>query len=87
MDGGWQNIFEASLGINKKIALELDKQSLTKISEKCLNAFWKDILQIWEIFKLQFGQNVDCRTYPIWGTLSMKNKNLIIRSKRGQICK
>ena len=27
MDGGWQNIFEASLGINKKIALELDKQS------------------------------------------------------------
>ena len=33
MDGGWQNIFEASLGINKKIALELVEQSLAKIGE------------------------------------------------------
>ena len=80
MDGGWQNILEASLGINKKIALELDVKSLAEIGEKCLNPFWKYVLHIWEIFKLQFGQNVDCRTYPIWGTYFMKNKNLLIRS-------
>ena len=58
------------------MALELDKQSLIKIGEKCLNPLWKDVLQSWDIFKLQFGQNIDC----IWEIFFMKNKNLIIRS-------
>ena len=31
IDSGWQNIVDSSLGINRKISLELDKQPLTKI--------------------------------------------------------
>ena len=80
---GWQNIVEPSLGIKWKMVLELDKQTLTETAKKCLNPVWKDGLHIWGIFKLQFDQNVDCRTYPIWGTFFMKNKNLIIKSAYG----
>ena len=37
--GSWQNIFEIYLGITKKMALELDQQSLSEMTKKCVNQF------------------------------------------------
>ena len=48
--------------------------------ENCPNPFWKNILQIWNNFKKHFSEDAECRTFPIWGTFFMKNKNLTSRA-------
>ena len=42
--GNWQNIFEVSIGLNKKHVWELDMQSLNCIRKGIQNQFWKDVL-------------------------------------------
>ena len=62
------------------MVLELDEKSLVDSVEKFSNPFWKDVLQIWCVFKKGFSNAIDFRTYPLWGTFYMTNPNLNSRS-------
>ena len=79
-EGSWQAIFEIYCGIPPKIVLELDEKSLVDSVEKFSNPFWKDVLQIWCVFKKGFSNTIDFRTYPLWGTFYMTNPTLNSRS-------
>ena len=79
-EGSWQAIFEIYCGIPKKMVLELDEKSLVDSVENFSNPFWKDVLQIWCVFKKGFSNAIDFRTYPLWGTFYMTNPNLNSRS-------
>ena len=79
--GGWQDMFEEVVGLNRKTVWELDTQSLNECQSLCKNPFWKDVLAIWSEFKELHTENVDSRCYPIWGSFFMKNVNLIARKE------
>ena len=72
----WQNIFEVSIGLNKKHVWELDMQSLNCIRKGIQNQFWKDDLSSWMHFKAIFNVEIDPRTYPIFGSFFSQNENI-----------
>ena len=63
---------------------ELDIESLQNLQRNISNNFWKDVIGAWIDYKNEFNENIDPRTYPIWDSYFLTNKNLIIRSHKFQ---
>ena len=74
--GGWPDLFEESIRIHKNILWELDRISLNKIKVLRKNPFWKDAITICAEFKELNMENVDGRSYPLWGSFVMENNKL-----------
>ena len=79
-EGSWQTIFQENVGVPKHMVFEMDQRSLKEIVANCTNPFWRDVIEIWRNFKIHLAEDIDSRTYPLWGTFFIKNKNLVKRS-------
>ena len=74
--GLWQNLFECSTMNDKKNIWMLDQLSLQKIKLQTNNLFWKDTLSAWITYRELSTEEIDVRTFPIWNSFFLQNKNI-----------
>ena len=80
--GLWQNLFESSTTTNKKNIWMLDQLSLQNIKLHTNNLFWKDVLSAWKMYREILNEKIDVRTFPIWDTFFLQNKNVNTRKPK-----
>ena len=83
--GSCQTIFNLNIATtNSKFCFELDIESLQCLRRKLSNTFWKNVLEAWVEYKKELCENIDPRTYYIWDSYYIRNKNLVKRSQELQ---
>ena len=75
--GSWQKLFEVNVRQAKDLFWELDIQSL-KVKH-ITNVFWKELINLWIEYKLDYIEDIDRRCYPLWGTYFLKSQNLMVK--------
>ena len=72
--GTWQNIFEQTINPCKRLAWELDIDSLAVLEKTIANQFLADVLSSWKYYKEMHSKEIYVRTYPIIGPSFMVQK-------------
>ena len=80
-DGSWQHIFEHNIAKNKKEVWLLDVVSLKKLKNTVQNVFWRDVFKSWITYKENFSNEINVRTYPIWNSYFLQNRNILLKKE------
>ena len=77
-NGDWQSLYEVASNLRKEEIWSLDLPTLRYIQKRKIKyVFWKDVISSWFKHKEIYIDDIDIRTYPIWNSNFLNNKNLL----------